>query len=261
MLSFTCHILPKGYPDFPSLFDRENRVCSLCRHLSKYLSCTRLKHQSARNALSDMGLSDEAITKFQLDATKLRLPASEEFFAKSALDEEERKAKISLNFLKRMPKRKKPQDGTQANWAALGAALEQESSKFTKDKVEPASTDWHEIPEAKMTPELQRDLRIVENRQHLDPKRFYKSSGTGRRRGELPSRVQIGTVVVGAHEFYSGRLTNKERKGRIIDQVLADERIRHYTKNKFKKLQNDREIKKRVVDPAAKKKRRKRGGW
>lgn len=102
-----------------------------------------------------------------------------------------------------------------------------------------------------MTPELQRDLRIIENRQHLDPKRFYKSSGSGRKKGQLPTRVQLGTVVVGAHEFYSARLHNKERRSRIIDQVMSDKRIKKYTNNRFKALQQQRG-KKRVIDPAAK---------
>lgn len=112
-----------------------------------------------------------------------------------------------------------------------------------------------------MTPELQRDLRVIENRQHLDPKRFYKSSGSGRRRGELPSRVQVGTVVVGAHEFYSARLTKRERKGRIMDQVLADERVKTYTKDRFQKLQQGRMISKRIIDPAAKRARRHKSNW
>lgn len=107
-----------------------------------------------------------------------------------------------------------------------------------------------------LTPELQRDIRLIENRQHLDPKRFYKSSGTGRKQGELPTRVQVGTVVVGAHEFYSGRLVKRDRRARIMDQVLGDEGVRKFTKNRFRKVQKERMENRRVVDPARQRKRK-----
>lgn len=114
---------------------------------------------------------------------------------------------------------------------------------------------WHEIEERKLTPEEERDLRVVENRQHLDPKRFYKSTGTGRKRGELPSQVHFGTVVVGAHEFYSARMTRRERRARIIDEVLADKEALSYIKKKGRALQVQKSISKRIVDPASRRRR------
>lgn len=116
--------------------------------------------------------------------------------------------------------------------------------------------DWHEIAERQLSPEEERDARIIENRQHIDPKRFYKSSGTGRARGELPKRVHFGTVVVGAHEFYSSRMTKKERRSRIIDEVLADKKAVAYARNRSKRINAAKSIGKRVVDPAARKKRK-----
>lgn len=114
---------------------------------------------------------------------------------------------------------------------------------------------WHDIKERKLTPEEERDLRVVENRQHLDPKRFYKSTGTGRKPGDLPTRVHFGTVVVGAHEFYSARMTRRERRSRIIDEVLADKEAVSYIKKKGRTLQVQKSISKRVVDPASRRRR------
>lgn len=201
----------------------------------------------------------------------LQLPATSKVLAKSALDEEEKAGKVDVGFLfPNGPKRGvkgKVRDGSQGNWGALEASLASGTSSASSSarKAVPSEagaqeSDWHEIPVARMTPELQKDLRVIENRQHLDPKRFYKSSGTGRRKGELPNRVHVGTIVVGAHEFYSSRLTRRERRRSVLDEVLCDERVMNYTKKKFKTLQQAKQINKRVVDPAARRKRGK-GRW
>lgn len=201
----------------------------------------------------------------------LQLPATSKFLAKSPLDEEEKAGKVDVGFLfPNGPERRvksKVGDGSQGNWSALEVSLASGSSNassFTRKAASSESgaqeSDWHEIPVARMTPELQKDLRVIENRQHLDPKRFYKSSGTGRKKGELPNRVHVGTVMVGAHEFYSSRLTRRERRRSVLDEVLSDERVMNYTKNKFKTLQQAKQINKRVIDPAARRKRR-RGRW
>lgn len=131
-----------------------------------------------------------------------------------------------------------------------------ETNVIRNDNRKKNDEKWHEIRECKLSPEEERDLRVIENRQHLNPKRFYKSMGTGRKQGELPTKVHFGTVVEGAHEFYSSRLTKKERRNRIIDEVLADRHATNYVKERGKRFQISKMINKRVVDPAAKKRRR-----
>lgn len=218
-----------------------------------------------------MSQAVKAVTNAVRAGGGLELPATAKFLSKSPLDEEEKAGKVDVGFLfPNAPKRRqknKTGDGVQGNWGALEDALRRDDSTATTSIGRPSSSEpkanereWHEIPEARMTPQLQKDLRVIENRQHLDPKRFYKSSGTGRRKGELPSRVHVGTVVVGAHEFYSSRLTRRERRRTVLDEVMSDQRIMNYTKNKFKTLQKAKQINKRVVDPAARKNRR-NGRW
>lgn len=124
----------------------------------------------------------------------------------------------------------------------------------------PVQQDWHEIPEISLTPELRRDLILLENRQHLDPKRFYKSSGTGRKNGQLPTRVHLGVVVEAPHEYLSARLTNKERKKSFADEILSDPHIMANARRRFQDIQSSRADRKRIVDPAARKIRRKKRG-
>lgn len=207
----------------------------------------------------------KAVSKAVRKGGSYQLPATASLFTESPLDVEEKTAKSEVGFLFPNHQEKPQKSTTQGNWKALDASLSGETATALKSPPMSASarraaeSDWHEIPEARMTPQLQNDLRVIENRQHLDPKRFYKSSGSGRKKGQLPSKVHVGTVVVGAHEFYSSRLTRKERRRTMLDEVMSDGRIVNYTKNKFKSIQKARQGNTRVVDPAAKK--RKKGRW
>lgn len=204
----------------------------------------------------------DAVQKATRNGKSFSLPASSELLAASALDKIEKsvKADVALMFgHARKQRQKRKLIKGQGNWGSLEESLIADARKSTESqgtKLSLPANDWHEIPEVKMTPELEKDLKIVENRGHLDPKRFYKSSGSGRKKGELPKRVHVGTVVAGAHEFYSARLTRKERRKSILDEVLSDSRIVRYTKNKLKALRQEKAIKKRTIDPAARRKRK-----
>ena len=48
------------------------------------------------------------------------------------------------------------------------------STKRAKTGDSKAGDKWWEIPEQKLTPEVKRDLQIIQARSYLDPKRFYK---------------------------------------------------------------------------------------
>ena len=50
------------------------------------------------------------------------------------------------------------------------------------------------------TPQVKRDLRMLRLRGAFDPKRFYKSADATK----FPKYFQMGTVVEGPADFYSG---------------------------------------------------------
>ena len=99
----------------------------------------------------------------------------------------------------------------------------------------------------KMTPEIQRDLEVIKMRSFADPKRFYKKSDSRR---ELPKEFQLGTIIEGNNEYKSARLTKKNRKQTIADELYSDKRVRKYTGRVFHETQ-------RLNDNRKKKKRRK----
>lgn len=55
----------------------------------------------------------------------------------------------------------------------------------------------------------------------------------------------MGTVIEGPAE-YSSRLTKKERKQTITEEVLADADIRSYTKNKYLSIQKEKSNKRKA---------------
>jgi Fcf2 pre-rRNA processing len=173
------------------------------------------------------------------------LPSTRDLLGPSELDAEERGENKAVLHT------------TASGWGALVASASVPSPASRAVRTE---QDWHEIPVAQMTPELKRDLILIENRAHLDPKRFYKSTGTGRKRGELPQRVHVGVVVEAPHEYLSGRLTKKQRKKTFADEVFSDSRIVENTKRRFDALQQKRMGNKRIVDPAARGLRKRRRG-
>lgn len=110
--------------------------------------------------------------------------------------------------------------------AANRKADAREKAKKAQDTAGPA---WYNLPKPEMTPELKNDLRLLQMRSALDPKRHYKGGPI------LTSKYfHVGTVVDSAEEFYSAaRLTRKERGTTVLDTLLKDDQRRAYFKKKF----------------------------
>jgi len=70
-------------------------------------------------------------------------------------------------------------------------------------------------------------------RNYLDPKRFYKNPD------KLGTILHVGTVIEGSAEYKSNRLTRKERKQSIVEELMSDSAIKSYTKNKYESIQQN----------------------
>ncbi|CAK4760651.1 hypothetical protein LEN26_005568 [Aphanomyces euteiches] len=100
------------------------------------------------------------------------------------------------------------------------------------------SGKWFNMVSNEMTAEAKRDIQLIKMRNYLDPKRFYKSSD--HRKSNMPKVFQVGTVIEGAAEFKSARLSRKERHQTFTEEILHDQQIRNYTKRKFNDIQATR---------------------
>jgi hypothetical protein len=67
--------------------------------------------------------------------------------------------------------------------------------------------------------------------------------------------LHTGTVIEGPAEYKSARLTNKERKQSIVEEILADKKIKDYSKRKFMEIQSEKSSKKKAYKASRKSKK------
>eukprot|EP00611_Tribonema_gayanum_P024584 TRINITY_DN5465_c0_g1_i1.p1 TRINITY_DN5465_c0_g1~~TRINITY_DN5465_c0_g1_i1.p1 ORF type:complete len:304 (-),score=53.83 TRINITY_DN5465_c0_g1_i1:32-904(-) len=107
-----------------------------------------------------------------------------------------------------------------------------------------AGKGWFDMHGGEVTAELKRDIALVRMRGYLSTNRFYKAPEVGLRGPEL---VQLGTVIEGPTEYRTARLTKKQRRATIADELLADEQVKQYAKVMNKKIASQRQGRKRTV--------------
>ncbi|KAI7230220.1 rRNA-processing protein FCF2 [Hortaea werneckii] len=123
-----------------------------------------------------------------------------------------------------------------------------------------AGADWYNLPRTDLTPELKRDLQLLKMRGVLDPHRHYKKEGG---KMQAPEYSQVGTIVEGPTEFYSGRIENKKRKRTFVEEVLSGEQETGRFKRKYGELQDKKGSGKKAFYKALKAQRKggvKKGG-
>ncbi|XP_042028096.1 rRNA-processing protein fcf2-like [Salvia splendens] len=107
-------------------------------------------------------------------------------------------------------------------------------NKMARKQVkDTAGKNWFDMPAQTITPELKKDLQLLKLRNVIDPKRHYKKGESK----TLPKYFQVGTVIESASEFFSGRLTKKERKATLADELLADSTFHQYRKRKVREIE------------------------
>lgn len=107
-----------------------------------------------------------------------------------------------------------------------------------KAKDSTAGDKWYGMKAPDMTPELKMDLELLKMRNVLDPKRFYKKSDSKKD----PKFFEMGTIVEGNTEFFSARLTKKERKQTFAQELLGDEDSQKYFKRKYAEIGDSKDV-------------------
>lgn len=104
-----------------------------------------------------------------------------------------------------------------------------------QNKEKPTSgPKWFNLPKTVVTPELKRDLQILRLRSVLDPHRHYKKENG---KANIPEYSQVGTIVEGPTEFFSARITKKDRKKNFAAEVMAAEKESGRFKRKYAEIQ------------------------
>ncbi len=122
--------------------------------------------------------------------------------------------------------------------AAATSFVSSSSYRKTHSKIHDhtAGSGWFHMNPTHMTNQLKTDLSLIRNRNYLDPKKFYKSADSFD--GKI---LQVGTVIEGSSEYYSSRMTRRERRMNITEELMADANVRQYAKRKYLDIQLEKE--------------------
>ncbi|OBA20326.1 Fcf2-domain-containing protein [Metschnikowia bicuspidata var. bicuspidata NRRL YB-4993] len=104
--------------------------------------------------------------------------------------------------------------------------------KVKKEEKTDSGDDWFNMKKPEITPEIKRDLLILKNRSALDPKRHYKKE-----KWQVPKFFQTGTIIEGNTEFYSARISRKNRGKTLAAEILNDSTTTEYFKRKYTEIQ------------------------
>ncbi|KAL1896459.1 dTDP-fucopyranose mutase [Ceratocystis pirilliformis] len=102
------------------------------------------------------------------------------------------------------------------------------------EKKDTAGSGWFDLPETNLTPELKRDLQLLRLRNALNPKVHYKKQSW---RSQVPRYSHVGEVIAGPTDFFSSRITKKERRNTFAQEVLAVEKSTGKFKAKYGEIQ------------------------
>ncbi|MCJ8734874.1 hypothetical protein PDJAM_G00240390 [Pangasius djambal] len=105
-------------------------------------------------------------------------------------------------------------------------------AKRREERAKTTGDGWFNMRAPELTEDLKNDLKALQMRSAMDPKRFYKKND----REGFPKYFQVGTVVDNPIDFYHSRIPKKERKRTIVEELLADAEFRSFNKRKYTEI-------------------------
>lgn len=150
-----------------------------------------------------------------------------------SIDELSWKPRVSL------PQRPKPKSTQEQVESRHGNSYVGKASGAGKKMYgKEVSKKWFQLPAQEITEEIKTDLRVLRLRSAFDPKQFYKKFDETK----FPTNFQMGTVVESSADFYSGRLTNKQRKRTMAEEILYDPYLTSVRKKRYNKIQENASV-------------------
>ncbi|CAD0195703.1 unnamed protein product [Chrysodeixis includens] len=105
-----------------------------------------------------------------------------------------------------------------------------------KEREKTKGPGWFNLPAPEITEELKNDLNVLKMRSALDPKHFYKKNDME----VLPKYFQVGRIMDSPLDHANERLTKKQRKRTMVDELLADAQFQKYNKKKYKEIVDEK---------------------
>lgn len=90
------------------------------------------------------------------------------------------------------------------------------ASKANTLAQDDAGPNWFGMPKTTLTKEFKRDWQILRMRGMLDPQHHKKTLHS-----KAPKYSQVGEIIAGATDSFSSRLTRKEKKQTLLEEVMS----------------------------------------
>ncbi|XP_018017897.1 uncharacterized protein LOC108674459 [Hyalella azteca] len=221
------HILPRRAPEAESRHVtapidgcfRDARLpesSSFCG-VAKASKTKVVKSSSSLSLLPGEHCSDAVLRHNKFSAVTCRNPRDDldAMLAKSAT--------LKPEFLK-----KKALDSVMSKKAA--------KKKAREERQKTAGKGWDHMKAPEMTPEIANDIELLKMRGIIDPKQRFKSTHMK----VTPKYFQIAKLKDDPIHFYN-RLTKKQRKPTLAEEIINDQELVSYQKRKFTQLVAARE--------------------
>ncbi|KAK6459791.1 Fcf2 pre-rRNA processing-domain-containing protein [Scheffersomyces xylosifermentans] len=207
-------------------------------------SSEQSKKNKQRTEESDVDVSlDDLFSELSKETKNLRSIDEEESVAAAGDNESEFKKiqqsisklpKIQSSLEKNMAQQLEAQKKSKHDITRINdpiAVQHKKADTETKD----SGSKWFNMKQPEMTPQIRRDLSVIQQRSALDPKRHYKKE-----KWSIPKYFQMGTIVEGNTEFYSARLSRKQRGSTLVEEILHDDDTKKYFKRKYSEIQDSK---------------------
>lgn len=98
----------------------------------------------------------------------------------------------------------------------------QRRKQMQKERSSTAGPMWYDLPTRELSDDDKLTLDAIKLRNSIYPGRFYKKKATD----NISNHFQIGKVIEHPIDYYSGRATRKETKPTLVDELIADIKLK-----------------------------------
>ncbi|GME96403.1 unnamed protein product [Ambrosiozyma monospora] len=88
-----------------------------------------------------------------------------------------------------------------------------------------------------MTPALKQHLTVLQNRQYIDPKRFYK-----KQKWTAPERFQVGEIISGSFDGSKSKMKRRSKGGELgmLGELMNDKEAKGWFKKRYSEIQTQK---------------------
>merc|ERR1711892_12139 len=198
------------------------------------MAARQKSEKSTGDIIIDLDLEGEKTQKSKkyLDPTEFGIEMITGELGASYIDFERPKMNTQLGLDKAMAKVDIGGDFLKQHTLKYAMSSHAKAKEAAAKKKETAGKRWFDMGRVEMDEQMKNDVKLLKYRQVWESSTKAKKSD---RRGAAPF-FQVGTIMDSAENFYSSRLTKKQRGATLVDQLMADVDFRRTQRKKKAKM-------------------------